>query len=100
MKSIVTIATFLIFVVIILMAESLGLMSLVWAGLGGILLGGFCFVVVTALLMFLKATNPGEQQNQRPPTRPQQRQAPPPEPKNKPAWLQLLHLLDHLRKQS
>jgi hypothetical protein len=96
MKSIAAIATIVSFAVIILIADSLGSMPLVWAVLGGILLGGFGFLAIMTPLMVLKATAPEQSTTQRSPA--SRRIQSQPEPKKRSGWLQLLHLLDHLRK--
>jgi hypothetical protein len=96
MKYIVAIAIITFFAVIVLMADSLGLMALLWAALGGIILGGFGFVVVIILFMFHKAAVPDRQLNLRSPS--SHRIQAQPELKKRPGWLQLLHLLDHMRK--
>lgn len=96
MRYIAAIATIAIFAVIVLVADSLDLMSLVWAALGGIMLGGFGFLAIMLGLMVLKATAPEQQLRQRSPV--PHRIQPQLEPKKRQGWLQLLHLLDHLRK--
>jgi hypothetical protein len=96
MKHIAAIATIAIFAVMILIADSLELMALVWAALGGIILGGFGFLTIMTVLMVLKATTPERQPAQRSPA--SRRIQSQPESKKRPGWLQLLHLLDHLRK--
>jgi hypothetical protein len=96
MKYIAAIATIVIFAVIILIADSLDSMPLVWAALGGILLGGFGFLTIMTVLKVLKATAPEQQLRQRSPA-PRRIQLQP-DSKKQPGWLQLLHLLDHLRK--
>ena len=97
MKYIAAIATIVIFAVIILIADSLDSMPLVWAALGGILLGGFGFLTIMTVLKVLKATAPEQQLRQRSPA-PRQIQAAHPEPKKQTGWLHLLHLVDQLRK--
>ena len=95
MKYIVVVAVIMAFGIIVLMADCLGIMFLVWAALGGILLGGFGFLILMVLGTLNKSATL-EPQIQRSPTL--RRQQALPEPQKQPKWLHLLNLLDHLRK--